>query len=448
MTKLKFRPYQKDIIDKGFLQCLTRRWCYLAMEVRTGKTLTALGIADRLGGAKKRVVFVTKKKAITSIQEDIKLLNSSSIDVEVVNYESLHKLNTDKHIDVWLIDESHRLGSFPKPSLAAKRLKELIHLHSSVIFLSGTPTPESNSQIFHQMYILGEKSPFVGYNFYQWAKINCDIKQKRLPHGIVNDYSYCNYDLKQLEFLSITQIEAGINVDKSEQIINIEMNDKTKLIIEKLKKDKVVKGSKGVILADTSVKEMQKIHQLGSGTCKLEEGESIILDKSKVNYIRNNYANNKIAIFYKFKAELDMLLELPNITTDLEEFNNSNKSIALQFVSGREGIKLDKAEFIVALNIDFSATTFFQFRDRMVTKERKESKVIWLFSDCGIERQIYRTVKNKENFTLQHYDRAANSKKANNEVGEPRLLRNKVNQDEQKRDTRLDSNKGQQSLFC
>ena len=77
MTKLKFRPYQTERIEKGFHQCLTRRWCYLAMEVRTGKTLTALGIADRLGGAKKRVVFVTKKKAITSIQEDIKLLNSS-----------------------------------------------------------------------------------------------------------------------------------------------------------------------------------------------------------------------------------------------------------------------------------------------------------------------------------------------------------------------------------
>lgn len=64
----RFRDYQENIIEKGLKQCLNRKWCYLAMEVRTGKTLTALGISDRLGGAKKRVVFVTKKKAISSIE--------------------------------------------------------------------------------------------------------------------------------------------------------------------------------------------------------------------------------------------------------------------------------------------------------------------------------------------------------------------------------------------
>ena len=38
------------------------------MEVRTGKTLTALGVADKLGID--NLLFVTKKIAISSIQAD------------------------------------------------------------------------------------------------------------------------------------------------------------------------------------------------------------------------------------------------------------------------------------------------------------------------------------------------------------------------------------------
>src|SRR3989304_1958346 len=100
MSVLKLRDYQIEISEKGFKQCLDRRWCYLAMQVRTGKSLTALSIADKLGGQKKRVVFVTKKKAIPSIENDVKLFNSKSIKVEVINYESLHKLEINHHVDV------------------------------------------------------------------------------------------------------------------------------------------------------------------------------------------------------------------------------------------------------------------------------------------------------------------------------------------------------------
>ena len=85
----KFRDYQERIIEKGFRQIKERSWCYLSMEVRTGKTLTSLGIAEKVikSGAKgKSVVFVTKKKAIGSIEKDCDLLNSSHISIQIINY--------------------------------------------------------------------------------------------------------------------------------------------------------------------------------------------------------------------------------------------------------------------------------------------------------------------------------------------------------------------------
>ena len=70
---MEFRQYQKEIITQG-LQVLQRyKFLYLAMEVRTGKTLTSLGLADRLNC--KNVLFITKKKAISSIENDYKLLH-------------------------------------------------------------------------------------------------------------------------------------------------------------------------------------------------------------------------------------------------------------------------------------------------------------------------------------------------------------------------------------
>ena len=117
----------------------------------------------------------------------------------------------------------------------------------------------------------------------------------------------------------------------------------------------------------------------------------------------------KIAIFYKFKAELQAILDVypeHRITTDLEEFRSDPKrSIALQIVSGREGISLRQAECLVYYNIDFSATSYWQSRDRMTTKDRLKNNIYWIFSKGGIERDIYKAVVKKKDYTLTHFRR-------------------------------------------
>ena len=62
---MKFRKYQSEIIDKAFDVLVKYGFVYLSMQVRTGKTLTAMGTAQKLGVD--NMLFVTKKKAISSI---------------------------------------------------------------------------------------------------------------------------------------------------------------------------------------------------------------------------------------------------------------------------------------------------------------------------------------------------------------------------------------------
>jgi hypothetical protein len=187
-------------------------------------------------------------------------------------------------------------------------------------------------------------------------------------------------------------------------VLECEMQPITYEVIRRLKKDLIVRNGQGqVILGDTGVKLMQKMHQLSSGTCKFEDGTSKVIDDSKARFIKEKFQGEKIAIFYKFKAEWDALLQVfgaDYLTSSVEEFDSTDKNIALQIVSGREGVSLKNAKYLVYYNIDFSATSYWQSRDRMTTMQRQENEVFWIFSKGGIEYDIYKTVQQKKDFTL------------------------------------------------
>ena len=174
-NQIKFRDYQYDIIRKG-TEILTKSgFVYLAMEVRTGKTLTSLGIAEKIGS--KNVLFLTKKKAISSIEGDYKLFNPP-YELTVINYESIHKLPQSKW-DLIICDEAHSMGAFAKPSNRAVQVKDLIAItKANVILLSGTPTPESYSQMYHQVYGI-PNNPFREHKtFYKFCSKFVIVKTK------------------------------------------------------------------------------------------------------------------------------------------------------------------------------------------------------------------------------------------------------------------------------
>jgi len=403
---MQLRDYQKNITKKGIDVLKKHKFLYLAMEVRTGKTLTSLSISNSL--AVSSVLFITKKKAISSIQDDYNLLNPD-FDITIINYESLHKIAYSPY-DVIICDEAHGMGAYPKPSKRAKDVKSLIQINNDpyIILLSGTPTPESYSQMYHQVYSINNNPFYRHKSFYKFAHEYVNVTQKKIGSMTINDYSggYNSIIDEMKPFtISYTQKEAGFEVQTDEEILYVDMCTKVLGIISELKKNLVVQGKEEVILADTAVKLMSKTHQMFSGTVKFESGKSMVLCTDKAEFIKSRFENKKIGIFYKFKEELNAIKEIfqDTICFDLEEFNSTNKSIALQIVSGREGISLRKAEALVYYNIDFSATSYWQSRDRMTTKDRKYNKIYWVFSKGGIEKQIYKSVLNKKDYTLKHF---------------------------------------------
>lgn len=426
----KPRDYQDRISNDAVEILRQKKIVYLCMAVRTGKTITALETCKKYNA--KKVLFITKKKAISSIELDYQNFDYT-FELIIINDESLHKI-IDTDFDIVIHDEHHRFGAFPKPNATAALFKKKFG-NLPMIFLSGTPTPESHSQWYHQFWV-SNYSPFKDYtNFYKWANEYVDIVQKHLGYAKVNDYS----NARKKDFwhrirhyiISFTQQEAGFTTSVNEMVLECEMKPITYQIIKKLHKDLVVTSSVDgtQILADTGVKLQQKTHQLFSGTIKFEDGSFRIIDDTKAHFIKNSFQGKKIGIFYKFVAELEMLKSVfgNELTTDLDEFNSTDKNIALQIISGREGISLAKADYLVFMNIDFSAVSYFQARDRLTTMARKENTIFWVFSKNGIEEKIYKTVQSKKDFTndiFKKYFRTSDTKENYKEIRTRRVLRN------------------------
>lgn len=406
---MKLRDYQLQISEQALSLLVDFKIAYLAMQVRTGKTITALNTA-KLYGAKK-VLFVTKLKAISSILKDFEAIQKP-FDMYCINYESLHKCEND--FDLIILDESHCLGQYPQPAERVKELKRIC-TDKPIIYLSGTPTPESYSQFYHQFWI-SSFSPFAEKKFYEWHKNYGIPAVKFLYNRQINDYSKTKKEavLEKVQhlILSYTQEEAGFTSFVEERIIKLPMPQAIDWAIKKLQKDKIITTKEGkVILADTSVKEMNKVHQLCGGTVKVEEGEAIVIDMSKAEYIKEHFAGKKIAIFYKYVAEMAALKWVFNdrIITDPMEFNKAGNDAVFisQVQSGREGINLSTADCLIMYNIDFSAVSYWQARARLQTKDRKEDAIVyWLFFTGGIEEKIYKVVESKKDFTLTHYKKS------------------------------------------
>jgi hypothetical protein len=394
------RDYQLEISKKATDILKNKRFVYLVMEPRTGKTFTSFLICEKYYA--KSVLFITKKKAISSIQNDYEIFSKRyGFHLTVINNESLHTI--DDWFDLVICDEAHRLSAFPKPSNTTKEIKQK-YGHLPMVLLSGTPASESISQWFYQFWV-SNSSPFKNYiNFYKWAKDYVNVKKKRVGAFEVNDYSE-GIETKILPIIEpylikFTQQDAGFSSVVNQHIIHYEQDLKIENLLNKLQKDLVIEGKNEVILADTSVKLLNKMHQIENGTVKFESGNTMTLSFTKADFIKQRFEGKKIAIFYYFIEEFNLLKEVfKNYTNDIEEFNTTDKIYIGQQYTNSLGVNLSKAESLVFYNFGYSGTNFIQSIDRLTVKERLINNVYFVFPKGSLTEKIYKTVKDKKNYS-------------------------------------------------
>lgn len=400
---MKLYEHQEELIKQAAPILEKYKLVYIAAETRTGKTLAAIHL---LKDDFKKILVVTKKKAISSWNSDIKLSNVKNFDV--INYESIHKMDS-KEYDVIVLDEAHSIGSYPKPSQRAKQLKEMAK-DKSIVYLSATPSAETYSQIFHQLWV-SSFTPFEEKSFYKWYK-NYGEEYSIFINGMfIKQYkrSYEDMIMDKINHLIVTMTKEKANFDVfvNKKIHQVEVNEIYLNALDYFRNNRIITINENEIVAETSASLLNKLHQLNGGTIKVDDKLSLIVSNHKVNYIKENLGNDeKIVILCNYIKERDLLLtRLTNSTDEVEKFKNGNYKYFIGHIKTfSEGVDFSYADSMIIYSLNFSATTYLQSKERLANKKRTKPIVVhYLFTKGGIDEHIYQAVSNKMNFTSSYY---------------------------------------------
>lgn len=411
---MELRPHQIKAVDQAGPILERSGVVLLALECRLGKTFCALTLARQVGG---RCLFVTKKKAISSVEADSEAMGGWGDDLVVVNYESLGKVKFGG-FSVVVIDECHRVSAFPKMGAAAKLLKQACAGAKGVILLSGTPAIESSAQWFHIFHVTG-CGPWKTYgSFYRWFKDYGIPEQIRIAGGqLVNSYKKVKASVGaevQPYAVSMTQAQAGFKVGV--EVVPHYIEDGEALIrCEQIKKHGVMKMNGYHVLAENPAAVLQKQAMICGGTVLDEDGDPIVWVSKKLEYLAKKVRESKkIAIFTQYIAERELIVDhlyfdkKIKATDDMDLFKAGNFNIFVGSIkSWCEGVKLDFIDCMVLYSLTFSGSTYSQILERMSSYEREDTpKVHVLMVKDSVEEYIFKAVSEKQSFNRGFYERS------------------------------------------
>lgn len=391
------KPYQHQIdISSQALDILRKHMIiYLAMQERTGKTLTSILICEQTKC--NNILVITKKKALVGWIDTLSKYKHNKT-YECINYESLHKCTFKP--DLVIIDEAHsNLGAYPK---VGKTWKEVFKFTKGkpIIYLSATPSAQTYAQLYHQ-FKLSSWSPWIKYpSFYNWHK----------DYGIENIIYLGGRQIKQYNevksvkvmkdvehlFISYTRTELGFEHEPNDILHYIDLSSEIKEYYNSLLKDRVANVTGTEVIADTVMALRTKLHQIEGSTLKQEDKNIFLSKLDKIDYILKTWGDSdNLVIFYQYQNELSLLKQTFKSAT------------ILQGTSFAEGVDLSMYETCVVYSMDFSTAKYTQRRARQCNMKRDTPiDFHFLLVKGAISEQVYQTVAvNRTNFVDSYFNK-------------------------------------------
>ena len=386
---LKPYDYQIELSKQGLEILKNNGLVYLAMEERTGKTLTSILICENTKC--KKILIVTKLNAIQGWTKTLYKYPHEKNYV-VTNYHQVKKIK-DK-FDIIILDESHNyISKYPKTSGIWKDLKR-ITLNTPIIYISATPHAQGYQQLFNQ-FSLSSYSPWKKYKtFYAWFRKYGIPSYIYLYGRQIMQYTrtLSNLILKDVEhlFITKTRIELNFKVEPKDKLHYVELCPDTKKLYNKILKDKILFLDEGELVCDTSMKLRTSLHMVEGGVCKIEDRYIHLPNTEKIDFIKNRFGDNPAnVIMFHYIGEGQKLKK---------HFKNT---VLLSSTKYAEGINLYKYNNLIIYSQDFSTARHIQRRARQTNTKRLDPITVhFLLVKNSISEQVYNTVAiNKKNFT-------------------------------------------------
>jgi SNF2 family DNA or RNA helicase len=362
-----------------------------------GKTFVAGEKAKELD---KPVLVVCQKSKIDDWKDHFQI-HYEQLPVSVINYDLVWRRSEYLNwADFTLIlDESSLIKNE-----TAKRSKYVLNLRAAnVILLSGTPTGGKYEELWSQCRLLGWN--ISKKLFYDHYVITEKIEVGGFPLTKVVGY-------KNVDRLKAKLRQYGAVFMKTDEVFNlpeqVETVSKVKATKEyrQFKRDRYLALDTVELVGDTPLKELLYQRQL----C----GQ---FNKNKVSALRDliDSNNDRVIIFYNFTAEFELIKTLTDrpisyihgTGTDLANYEaHSNSITCVQYQAGAMGHNLQRSNIIIYFTLPLSSELWMQSMKRIHRiGQTKSCFYYYLIAEKTIEEKILATLKNRQDYTLNLFDK-------------------------------------------
>ncbi len=398
---MQARDHQSEIAGRALSLLREYGIVYLAMEERTGKTLTSILVCEATIAS--NILVITKKKALPGWFDTLAKFKHTK-NYEVVNYHSAHK--TKMKPDIVILDEAHSyISGYPKHSVMWAKIK-LLTYRKPIIYMSATPKAQGNQLLYGQL-ALSSYSPWANFrSYYDWFKKYAERDARGMVKTVkinaadsVIDYSAVQQELVWDEvkhlFITKTRAELGFEHEPTDRLHYIELTEKTKTVYNTILKHRAIDftlsstGKDYTLVCDSPIKLRWSLHMLEGGTLKIDNEYISLWNTEKIDYILKTWGDSDdLVIMYHYKAE----------KIKLEKF--FVHATLLQGTSYAEGVDLHKYKNLVIYSQDFSTAKHTQRRARQANMERNTAiDVHYLLVKKAVSEQVYKTCSlNKKDF--------------------------------------------------
>lgn len=424
---MNFLPHQLVVLDRARPILEKHGVVVLGLACRLGKSFIALQLANEKAKGRE-ILIVTKKKAISSIQNDAAELGVQCV---VTNYESLHKYTGRPAVVV--VDEFPCLSAVGKPSLTARAVRAIIDRAKTeyVLMLSATPAIESSAQWANSFWAVN-RGPWMEYkSFFRWFDqygIPCPV---RTAGGILREtYKKVLYKVatEVAPFcVTMTQADAGFSVEAQIVVHQVDDAGAAQNFHKRLRDNGLVRffcGERGegegrVVIAESPAAVLQKSAMFCGGTLIDDAGEPLEVEHGGIGLGPNDVGCAKlrylaaklrsgvpVAIFTNYIHERVLISRYFTargwvVTDDLDTFRAGRATMFVGSITSlSKGVDMSwHLGVFVLYSLTFSGEVFYQITQRMNKFSRVDPiKVHVLTIKNSIEAKILAAVSAKQNF--------------------------------------------------
>ena len=355
-------------------------------------------------------------KVLGKPKDRVRAMNKPA-DIYVTNRENVEWL-VKEYFDKWtfdmvIIDE---LSSFKSAkAIRFRSLKKVRPYFKRIVGLTGTPAPNSLIDLWPQLYLLDGGT--------RLGKTITGFKQQYFRPGRQNGYIVYDWKLKEgsedaihnkigdicISMMSKDYLSIPERVDN---IINVNLPDKTKIVYKKLEKDLVLELGDDDITAANAAVLTNKLLQMSNGAIYSEDKSVIEIHDEKLKILLEliEAANGKpVLIFYSFRHDYDRIVsylktkKLKAIglkdSGDIKKWNNGEIPILLVHpASAGHGLNLQYGgNIIVWFGLTWSLELYQQANARLHRQGQKDVVVVHhIVCKNTVDEDVMRALGNKE----------------------------------------------------